>query len=91
MRFGKVDFNDTIRAILCKVMYFHFSYAKVLYYVSSGSKGLYITFKEQWSKDYCIVMRNGVCRECNSSIPMVIQNIDLHVSHHQLMTSTLLR
>ena len=75
MRFGKVEFNDTIRANLCKVMYFHFSYAKVLYYVSSGSKGLYITFKEQWSKDYCIAMRNGVCHECNSSIPFVYKTL----------------
>ena len=75
MRFGKVEFNDTIWANLCEVCIFHFSYAKVLYHVSSGSKGLYITFKEQWSKDYCIVMRNGVCRECNSSIPFVYKTL----------------
>ena len=54
---------------------FSFSYVKVLYYVSSGSRGLYITFKEQCRNDYCIVMRNGVCRDCNSSIPFVYKTV----------------
>ena len=52
-----------------------FGVTTVLYYVSSGSRGLYITLKEQCRNDYCIVMRNGVRRDCNSSIPFVYKTV----------------